>query len=476
MSGVGPSDHLCLCYQGDEERLAASIPFITDGLERGEQVVWLAEAQSRSPVLDALLAGPGSLVQGALDGGALAVFPAEQVYLPDGRFDAARVLAWLRAAAQRATESGYSGLRLLGELGGFASLPPGSDQLASYEAELTRLGAAAETDLTICCSYDLPRFSPRALLDAVETHPRVVVGGTVCVNHAWAPTEQVLRPDWSGSAEEALWLLHTLRRTQLIQDRQQERDHERRVFWQRLFDQQEMERRSFVRDLHDDLGQILAALQLRLQSAEPGDPGRPSGADAREEADGQLPDPVTLLGDAMQAVRTLAAELRPPVLDDLGLAAALRSHARHQGRRGGWQPEVDVAAIEDVALPRILETACFRVAQEALTNVVRHAGAKRVRLRVDLGGEPPRLELLVADDGRGFDLDAARSLADEARGIGLRCMRERAALAGGELMIESRQRGPSPDGDGAGAGAHEDGRAVGTVLRVQFPLPPEGQR
>ncbi len=199
----------------------------------------------------------------------------------------------------------------------------------------------------------------------------------------------------------------------------------------KLLEAQEAERRAVARELHDDFGQVLTALRLNLMRKE------------RDDAES-----ISLVDGAIARMRDLAHDLRPPMLDELGLAASLRWYVEREARRAGLEFHL---AIEPPELrpPPGVETSYFRVAQEALTNVIRHAQARRVdvELRVVNGA----LEMIVRDDGRGFDVDAARRRAARGESQGLLSMQERIALAGGELEIDSAP-----------------GR--GSAVRARFPL------
>jgi two-component system sensor histidine kinase UhpB len=137
---------------------------------------------------------------------------------------------------------------------------------------------------------------------------------------------------------------------------------------------------------------------------------------------------------ALERVRQLSLSLRPLQLDDLGLVAALRSHLDRQAGIGGLTPHFDALEAPH-SLAAEVETACFRVAQEAVTNVLRHAQAKNVWLRLFTAGE--YLALSVRDDGVGFDLEAARRRGAAGASLGLVGMEQRAALAGGTLELRS---------------------------------------
>jgi len=136
----------------------------------------------------------------------------------------------------------------------------------------------------------------------------------------------------------------------------------------------------------------------------------------------------------LEQVRELSFELRPSILDDLGLASAVRSHANQQAQRGGFRVFFQ-AELPEGRLDPVLETTCFRVYQEALTNIIRHAQARTVRL--EIRGEGERLVLKVQDDGVGFDPAAVKERARAGLGLGLLGMEERVAFMEGEIEFHS---------------------------------------
>jgi signal transduction histidine kinase len=192
----------------------------------------------------------------------------------------------------------------------------------------------------------------------------------------------------------------------------------------RLLEAQEQERHRLARELHDEVGQVLTGVHLTLQSLRDLGPG----------AAGPLTEAVTIVGRAIQQVRDLSLDLRPSMLDDLGLGPALRWYAERLTRRAG----LTVHLAEPPPGPRppaAVETACFRVAQEALTNAARHAGARQ--MWVELVRDPAELHLIVRDDGAGFDVAQARRRAADGGSFGLLGMQERVDLLGGRLEVES---------------------------------------
>ncbi|HXT51734.1 MAG TPA: sensor histidine kinase [Thermoanaerobaculia bacterium] len=187
---------------------------------------------------------------------------------------------------------------------------------------------------------------------------------------------------------------------------------------------QEAERRRLARDLHDGIGQTLTALKQQLDVVEQ------SAAVLPEAAHARLRDAAELAAQALRETRELSRLLRPQILDDLGLEPALRWLTRTFSERTGVALEVDLVGIDGRFAPD-LETLAYRVVQEGLNNVAKHAGASRGQVLARREGG--QLELVVADDGRGFD-----ARAPEGDGSGLRGMRDRVELFGGRIDIGSR--------------------------------------
>ena len=187
----------------------------------------------------------------------------------------------------------------------------------------------------------------------------------------------------------------------------------------RIFSVQEDERRRISRDLHDDIGQSITAIKMSASAAmDEDDP-------ARRHDD--LDDVLALADATLSRLRDISILLRPPQLDALGLEAALRWHAERLFAHAGVDLDLAIAALPRRP-GREVEQACFRIAQEAMTNALRHAAPSRVSLRLDDRGDC--LHLSVSDDGRGFDTPADG-------GLGLAIMRERAHGVGGGFDIHS---------------------------------------
>jgi PAS domain S-box-containing protein len=194
---------------------------------------------------------------------------------------------------------------------------------------------------------------------------------------------------------------------------------------QRVLRAQEDERRRIARELHDQIGQALTAALINLQML----PGSGSPGPVREL--------YATLGDVLQQVRELSLNLRPSMLDSLGLEAALRWYLERQRALGGFEVELRCPRGQE-RLPPDLETLVFRLVQEAVTNILRHARARHIRVSVERDGE--HAVLTVRDDGVGFDPAEAMARAAQGGSFGVVGMAERAQLAGGSVKFES-----SPD-------------------------------
>ena len=192
---------------------------------------------------------------------------------------------------------------------------------------------------------------------------------------------------------------------------------------------QEEERRRIARELHDETTQSLAGLVMKLEAA----------TATPVEANGKIKD--MLLDIKNLALRTIdnvhkaIFDLRPSVLDDLGLLSALRWYAENRLGALGGKVRVEVTG-EERKLPPEVEIALFRVVQEAINNIVRHAEAQNIVLGVEFKDSTIVIE--VEDDGKGFDVPAVSLRADRVQGLGLLGMKERVALLGGNVDIESR--------------------------------------
>lgn len=191
-----------------------------------------------------------------------------------------------------------------------------------------------------------------------------------------------------------------------------------------VLDAQESERRRLARELHDEIGQALTAIKFNLHAAQ----RQPDTLKTR------LDDSLGIVDYTLQQVRNLSFDLRPAMLDELGLVAAINWYMGRQAERGEFTAHIETDALSPDLCPPIATT-CFRVVQEAVTNIIRHAEATEVW--VDLQETATTLSLSLRDNGRGFDVPAAQERAALGASMGLPGMQERVRLVEGQMRIES---------------------------------------
>lgn len=207
----------------------------------------------------------------------------------------------------------------------------------------------------------------------------------------------------------------------------QEKEEERRRLMARVMAAHEDERKRIARELHDEAGQALTSLLLGLKHLED------SSVDSSNKT--KAAELRSLTAHTLDLMRDMALELRPSTLDHLGLVPALERYVAEYGRKHGLEADFDAGGLDGARLSPQTETALYRIAQEALTNVVRHAQARGVSVLLDR--RDSHAILVVEDDGAGFNVETVRHFRAPAGDLGIRGMEERALLVGGSLTIES---------------------------------------
>ena len=297
----------------------------------------------------------------------------------------------------------------------------------------------------VLCDFSMPGFSGPAALQLLRATgkdiPFILVTGTIgeeaAVSMMKAGAQDFLLKDHATRLGPAIRreLREAQGRRQQREDAHARADSQRkleianrqlRLLSGKIMQVQERERELLSRGLHDDVGQALTGLQLQLEALR---------RRATHPADlKSIDDSVQIVGQVLGQVRDLSLDLRPPQLDMLGLIAALR-----------WYAERKVASVPGLALDFLaqplpplhpdIETTCFRIVQEAITNILRHAQATQVAIDVQHDGV--ELRVTVWDNGRGFDVRATLERALRGESLGVLNMQERAAMVGGKVELRS---------------------------------------
>lgn len=410
---VQPGEHLCVVYQQPDERLATLGPFLRAAFEQRERCVVLVDESDAHGLLGALRRD-GLDIDGALAGNALVIADHRDTYLKDGRFDPDTMFRYFDDEILASRHHGFESTRVLGEMAWALGAPPRVERMVEYEARLNEF--LVDRHAAALCYYDWRRFPGPIIRSIFETHPQVVSDGLVCDNPFYVSPEVFLKED--EQEKVARWLRALVDRERLEEEILQ-RQEQLVELSRRLVRAQEDERREVAREIHDELGQLLTAVKLMV--AEGARAATPAAARRLREAE-------SLIVDMMEKLRNLSLRLRPAMLDDMGLAPTLDWFVPNFQSRTRVNVVLEAEGLEGRRFAPEVETTVYRIVQEALTNVARHARTSVARVRVWADDEA--LHVHVEDRGTGFDPDAVS-------GVGLVGMRERAIALGGALRVET---------------------------------------
>lgn len=415
--------HFCHFYETPQDLLDILIPFFAAGLDNNEFCMWIVfdpldETQARAALRQAV---PG--VDSRLAAGDMEILAHTDWYLKDGVFDLRRVIRDWKKKLAGALASGYSGMRVNGNEAWVSEKD--WEHFARYEEEMDETIAGQR--MLVLCTYPLPVSSGSQIFDVARTHQFAIAKR----HGSW---EVVESPQLRQAKQELKAL------SEKLEDRVVERTLELedandnlRALAASLHSAREEERSRIAREIHDELGSALTSLRWDLEGVEKTLSDSPQPLEQ-----GRLKNKIAVMtklaDDTIDSIRRIASELRPSVLDDLGLVEAVEWQAQQFHARTGIEcyckcPENGVDLTPEQC------TAVFRIAQEALTNIVRHAHATRV----DIAMEERDGEFLLAirDDGGGISAEERPG----RRSLGLLGMKERAHLAGGTLEFVPAEGG-----------------------------------
>lgn len=370
-------------------------------------------------------------------------YPSDLLQVPRPQPGEAYHVAWLDTGTERIREISVP---VLGGAAGFVRVGMSEARLEQGIARSTRMLALAflaAASLGIAAAYMLTRILTRPVLSLVEATRAVAAGNLAHRAPPGPPDEIGLLVRAFNDMVERLADSHRMREELL----------------DRVMTAQEEERLRIARELHDETSQAITSLVMRLHALE--------GTDDLEAIRARTSELRAVANRTLADLHRLVLELRPRALDELGLVPAVRRYTADFSAKFGIPVDLQTVGPEEMRLPVRVEVCLYRIIQESLTNVARHARPSQVSVVLDL--RPRQVAAVIEDNGAGFDpADALRRHGD-AYALGLHGMRERATLAGGVLEIESAPGSgtavfvkiPLPAGEGGVGGETGGERHVG---------------
>jgi signal transduction histidine kinase len=426
--------HFCYFYETSEDLLDILIPYFKTGLENNELCMWIVcdpvtEVDGRQALRNAVPEFDRRLAAGDIE-----ILPHSQWCLRDGIFDGERVIAGWKEKLGRAQADGYAGMRVNGNTAWAA----GRDRTAFARCECEFNRTIATERMLLLCAYPLPAQSAFYLFDATRSHDFALAKR----HGSW----QVVDPRLTDTKAELSAYAAQLENRVMERTRELRQANERlRALSDKLQGTREEEGTRIAREIHDRIGSALTSLRWDLEGLDrvlAEIQNLPQLAELRQ----RMVAMIGLTDQTLDIVRRIASELRPSILDDLGLVEAVEWQAKEFHTRTGI-PCHYRRSLEDVDLSPGQSTNLFRILQEALTNVLRHAHATTVDIVLEKQGG--NLVLTIRDNGVG--ITSAQTSSPNA--LGLLGMRERARAAGGTIDIGG-----------------EGGKGTTVVVRV-LPLP-----
>jgi signal transduction histidine kinase len=412
VDGVPWGTHFCTFYETKQDLLDILIPFFKAGLESQEFCLWIisnSELLTQQEAMSALQKALPDLDR-HLSRGSLELVEHDQWFLEEGTFDLYVVAQRFKEKLDAALAKGYVGMRLNGSPAWLYE--EDQNELITFEQEADRV--FHDLRLIASCTYPITESGAGELLDVAATHQFVLTR-----RHGdWAVFET---PELRQAKVELKKLNEELEQRVIGRTRQL------RALSERLRSAREEEGTRIAREIHDQLGGALTSLRWDLE--EVGDViSKPADSAQLTALRKKLKVMMSLTATTLDTVRRVASELRPTALDELGLVEAIEWQAQQFENRTGIAVQYE-CSLEKVGLNSEQSTAVFRILQEALTNILRHAQATKATITME--EEAGELFLAIEDNGKGITEDEKSGL----RSLGLLGMRERAHLIGAQIEV-----------------------------------------
>jgi signal transduction histidine kinase len=413
--------HFCQFYETKQDMLELLVPFFKAGLENNEFCLWvIAEPLTKEECIKVLQQQIPKIEQ-HLQQGHMEILKHDEWYLEKGRFNPAKVIKAWGTKLGLAMANGFDGMRVNGNEAWLKSKD--WKDFMDYERELNH--ALSGLKLIVLCTYELTKVDATAILDVAHAHECAITKRKGQVMILEVPEIKQLKARLKKMNEELAQKV--AERTGELSDANAEltkMTDDLRKLSNHLQSIREEERKRISREIHDELGQFLTAMKfdvawLHKRLATPNE----AIAERLKALDEQL-DAV------LRSVRKISGELRPSLLDEIGLEAAMEWHLNEFKKRTAIAFSFEETG-RNLQLPDPVKTVLFRIFQESLTNIARHSNAKHVQVRLALkkGG----INMTVKDNGKGFNLETLNT----RNSLGILGMKERTAEMNGLFTISS---------------------------------------
>jgi signal transduction histidine kinase len=436
--------HFCYFYETKQDLLEILIPYFKAGLENKEFCLWVISNSELLTVQEAMSALRNALpdLDRYLAERSIEIVGHDDWFLEGKTFDRHTVADRFKKKLSEALAKGYEGMRVNGSPAWLRDAGP--KELKTFEAELDKLFPNERT--IAACTYPLATIGPDEIFDVVRTHQFAIarrqgeweIFETQELIQAKAEIKslnEVLEQRVVERTQELRLTNEELRKEVIERQRAEEQlkatTEQLRALSASLQSAKEEEAARIAREIHDELGSALAVLKWDLELTEK-DLDHEEGHERPSKVRVKIAVMKGVIDETMNAIRRISAELRPSALEDLGLLAAIRWHAREFEERTGIVAHLD-SALDHIDLTQQQSTAVFRIFEQAITNVMRHAQATQVDIRLEK--ENAELLLTIQDNGLGIT-EAEKS---DRLSLGLLGMRERANLIGGRVHIANSE-------------------------------------
>jgi signal transduction histidine kinase len=410
--------HFFLFYETKADLLDTLVPYFKAGLDNNEFCAWVvSEPLTKEEATNALSVAIPQFHR-HLTNGNIEILPSHDFYLNGGPLQRERVSRNIFNKLDHVLRSGYDGMRGNGNLSWLQRKD--WDAFCDYERDLNR--TIVNQKMMMLCAYPLAGRTATEILDVTRTHQFAIARR----NGNWEAVE-------TSQMKEAKAVIKKL--NEELKQRSAELEEEEgisRALNYKLLRTQDEERRRLALELHDSAGQLLAALKWKMV------PLTEDIARQDFELAKRAGDCLHLLDELWKELRTVSYLLHPPLLHEAGLSFALRWYLEGLAERSGLGVNLELDLHLERPSPDV-ETAIFRIVQEALTNIHRHAKTKTARVRIDGDSENIRVE--IEDKGRGIPQFSSLDDPSFKMGIGIHGMRERVRLLNGTFELRSGNTG-----------------------------------